>query len=147
MIHPSENIIQQYVLEPSACSRAITDHIESCVECMSEVKNYQAVFSEIHQLPAPAFDFDLAALVMPQLPKSPPAFQIDRFIAGFLVIFSAGCISIPLYFFRKNILNMFIGIPVFFIYAIVISTSLFLIASLYSMYKKYQNQIRFLNIN
>jgi hypothetical protein len=145
--HPSELEIQEYALDKSECATAVTEHIESCTICSTEVKTYQLMFSEIKQQPAPAFDFNLSGLVIPQIKKSSSKFSVDNFIAGFLVLFASFCIGIPVFLFRKNILYMFTGVPSFFIYAIIGSTSIILIIKILLMYKKYQNQMRFLNIN
>jgi hypothetical protein len=72
---------------------------------------------------------------------------VERFIAGFLVIFAACCIGIPLFIYRRSILYMFSGVPPFFIYTIIGSTLIIMITRIMLMYKKFQSQMRFLNIN
>jgi hypothetical protein len=139
--------IQEYALDKSNCPTAIIGHIESCADCNAEVKTYQLLFSEIKQLPAPAFDFDLTRLVVSQLEQGSPGLSVDHFIAGFLVIFASCCIGIPVFIFRNNILYMFNGVPPFFIYAILGSTSIIVLIKILLMYKKYQNQMRLLNFN
>jgi hypothetical protein len=145
--HLQEEEIQQYALMNNNFPPALESHLESCAECLAEVENYRLLFSGLGQQTPPVFDFDLAAAVMTQLPQGHSKRSADNFIAGFLVIFSIGCIALPLYFFRKGIASLFIDIPPFFIYAIVISTSLILVTKMLSLYKKYQHQMRFLNFN
>jgi hypothetical protein len=145
--HPSELEIQEYALDKSECATAVTEHIESCTICSAEMKTYQLLFSEIKQQPAPAFDFDLSGLVIPQLRQTSPRLSVDHFIAGFLVIFSSCCIGIPVFLFRKNILYMFSSVPPFFIYAIIGSTSIIVIIKILLMFKKFQSQMRLLDFN
>jgi dolichol kinase len=111
------------------------------------VATYQLLFSEIKQQPKPAFDFDLRALVLPQLPSSTPRLSTDRFVAGFLVVFLCGCVGIPVYIFRQNFLYLFSGLSTFFIWAILCSALLILLFKALNMYKKYQKQMHFLNFN
>jgi hypothetical protein len=144
--HPSDKEIQQYAMDQSACA-AITDHIESCDRCRAEVKSYRFLFSEINQQPKPVFDFDVSALVIPQLTTSGHFLSADRFIAGFLVLFISCFIGIPVFLFRLYILNMFSGIPPFFIYVIICSAIIIVLLQSLEMYKKYQNKMRFLNFN
>jgi hypothetical protein len=146
-IHPSEKEIQQYALDKSDCSPAVVEHIEFCADCHSSLETYRLLFFEIKKQEQPSFDFDLQGLVLSQLPESNSRLSADNIIAGFLVIFTCCCIGIPVYLFHKVILNMFMDIPPFFIYAIVVSTTGILIIKILLMYKKYQNQMRFLNFN
>ena len=146
-IHPSEKEIQQYILAKSDSNPLINVHIESCPDCQAEVSTYQMLFSEIKGQPAAAFDFDLQELVLSKLPKTHTRLSTDDIIAGFLVIFTCSCIGIPVYIFRKIILNSFIDIPPFFIYSIIIGTTGILIIKILSLYKKFLKQMHFLNFN
>jgi hypothetical protein len=146
-IHPYEKELQQYAFDKSGTDPGVIAHIESCPDCQSEVSTYQLLFSEIKEQPAAAFDFDLQELVLSQLPKAHPRLSTDDIIAGFLVIFTCSCIGIPVYAFRKMILNMFSDIPPYFIYAILISTTAILIVKILFLYKKYLKQMHHLNFS
>ncbi len=145
--HPKEREIQEYVLDRTSCSADIVGHIESCGVCQGEVNGYTLLFSELKQEPTPTFDFDITELVIPQLPSPKPGMTTDRFIFGFLVIFTCLCIAVPVYIFWQNILYMFSDIPVYFIYAIVGSSASILVIKILSLFKKYQGQMRILNFN
>jgi len=145
--HPKEKEIQEYVLDRSACSNTTIGHIESCTVCQEEVNSYTLLFTGIKQEPAASFDFDLEQLVMPLLPSPEPLMTTDRFVFGFLVVFSCLCIGVPVYIFWQNILYMFSGIPVYFIYVIIGSSSSVMLVKIWNMFKKYQNQMRILNFN
>ena len=145
--HPTGFEIQQYCLDPDSCSRALIDHIESCADCRAEVKAYRLVISGIKQEPKTVFDFDLTALVMQQLPQPAPRFSADRFIAGFLVIFISCFTGIPVILFHRYLLNMFTGIPPFFIYSMIACASLIVGLKTLDMYRKYKAQMRLLHFN
>jgi hypothetical protein len=146
-IHPFEKEIQQYALAKSDADPEIITHIESCPDCKAEVSTYQILFSELKDQPTVSFDFDVQELVLSKLPKTKTGLSTDDIIAGFLVIFTCSCIGIPVYIFRKIILNSFIDIPPFFIYSIVIGTTAILIIKILSLYKKFLKQMHLLNIN
>jgi len=146
-IHPAENILQQYAEDKSDCSPAILAHIESCAYCKAEVTTYRMLFSKIKEMPVPVFDFDITAIVIPKLPVLRPGLSADRFIAGFLVVFSFSCICIPVFLFWPYIKNMFSGISAFFFYAILISAAIILSIKVLDTYFKFQKQMRILNFN
>ncbi|HXB31522.1 MAG TPA: hypothetical protein VNW49_16965 [Puia sp.] len=146
-IHPNEKELQQYALDKSDTDPMVIAHIESCSDCQTEVSTYQMLFSEIKEQPAAIFDFDLHGLVLSKLPKPQTRLSTDDIIAGFLIIFTCSCIGIPVYIFRKFILNTFIDIPPIFIYSIIISTTGILIIKIISLYKKYLKQMHLLNFN
>jgi hypothetical protein len=146
-IHPSEKEIQQYALDKMDSNPMIMAHIDSCADCQAEVSIYQTLFSEIKEQPSASFDFDVQELVLSKLPKTHTRLSTDDIIAGFLVIFTCSCIGIPVYIFRKIILNSFIDIPPFFIYSIIIGTTAILIIKILSLYKKFLKQMHLLNIN
>ena len=145
--HPDELEIQQYVLDKSTCPDSISDHIESCAICLEEAGNYRVLFSAIKHQSPPAFDFDLPALVLQQLPITSQGLTADRFVAGFLVLFICFCIGIPLYLFRIYLLNMFSGISPFFICSILASAFVIVVIKALELYRKYQKQIHLLNYN
>ena len=146
-IHPSEKEIQQYSLAKLDSNPEVISHIESCPDCQAEVSTYQILFSEIKEQPSEVFDFDLQELVLSKLSKTNTRFSTDDIIAGFLVIFTCSFIGIPVYIFRKIILNSFIDIPPFFIYSIIIGTTGILIIKIVSLYKIFLKQMHLLNIN
>ncbi|HXB31647.1 MAG TPA: hypothetical protein VNW49_17620 [Puia sp.] len=146
-IHPRERELQQYALGKSDANPEVIAHIESCPGCQAEVSIYQMLFTEIKEQSPVSFDFDVQELVLSKLPKTNTGLTTDDIIAGFLVIFTCSCIGIPVYIFRKIILNSFIDIPPFFIYSIIIGTTGILITKILSLYKKFLKQMHLLNIN
>ncbi|MGI4762369.1 MAG: hypothetical protein ACRYF0_16790 [Janthinobacterium lividum] len=71
-------------------------HLRGCGRCQGQVAAYRQLFAGAAQLPPPAFDFDLAAAVLAQLPRAKPAFPwvlagvaalVLGMVAAFLVLF------------------------------------------------------------
>jgi hypothetical protein len=145
--HPSEKEIQQFALDRTSVTAAITAHIEQCAHCREEVSTYQLLFSGIAQQPAPAFDFDLSALILPQLPVARKPLSADHLVGGFLVLFVCFCVAVPVYIFRQYFLYMFSGISAFFVYAMLCSAILIILYKSINMYKKYQQQMRLINFS
>ena len=143
--HPSEIELQQYVLDKPGCTTEIIEHIEVCENCQANVAMYRLLFFEIKQQPKPAFDFDVSGLVLSQIPTAKSRFLPDSFFTYVLAVIVFCTIGIPLYLFRKNILNMFTEISTFFMYTIVAATIIIVLFKIMDMYKRYQKQMRALN--
>jgi hypothetical protein len=145
--HLREEEIQQYALSSENGGPAATAHLNSCAVCQAALDSYRLLFSGLTQQPPAVFHFDLPATIMTRLPQHPSGLSAERIVGGFLVIFSAGCLFFPLYYFRKMLTSLFTDIPPFFLIAIGISTSFILVIKIISLYKKYLNQLRLLNFN
>jgi hypothetical protein len=143
--HLSETEIQQCALDKSGCADDITRHADSCKSCQSNVQAYLQLFSTIHDQPAPAFDFNLPELVLQQLPKAKSKFSLNIFFVYFIGLVAACGISIPVYLFRKYILNLFTGILPMTMYLILITAITIIIFQSIEMFRKYQKQISALN--
>jgi hypothetical protein len=143
--HLSETEIQEYALHKNACKPGIIQHIELCENCKTKAANYQMLFNEISQQPKPAFDFDMTALVIPQLPPGRQETATRISSAYFFVFFSLFVIAIPSYIFRKYILNIFKGVLPMMMYLIIITAAAILLFQCIEMYKKYQKQLNALN--
>jgi hypothetical protein len=144
-IHPGENELQLYALNKSDVKPEVIAHIESCADCQAEISIYNILFSEIKEQPAATFNFDVQELVLSKLPRAKTGLSTEDIIAGFLIIFTCSCIGIPVYVFRKIILNSLIDIPPFFIYSIIIGTTGILIIKILSLYRIFLKKMHLLN--
>jgi len=143
--HPTDAVIQQYVLDKTGCEPGIAAHIEACAGCRAAANAYRMLVTEIKQQPAPVFDFDLSALVIPQLVAAKPRFSWSVFILYVLAAGSAGAIGIIVYLFRKELLFIIKDIMPLVVYLIVLTTAAILLFQGMGMYKKYQKQMNRLN--
>src|SRR5438552_11256024 len=103
--HPTDAVIQQYVLDKTGCEPGVAEHIETCAGCRAAAAAYGVLMTKIKQQPAPAFDFDLAGLVMPQLTAAvKPRFSWSVFFLYMLMAATTGATGTVLYLFRKELL-------------------------------------------
>ncbi|MEZ2337381.1 hypothetical protein AB6735_17180 [Mucilaginibacter sp. RCC_168] len=142
-VHLSEEEIQQYALGKGNLNTI--EHIGSCVSCEAKAANYRLIFSEMDELPQPAFDFDVASLVLAQLP------QPETTVAGderwfYLLIFAAlASIGIPVYVYRLYFFKMFKGILPEAMYLVVLIILFILVFQGIEIFRKYQKQLNILN--
>ena len=143
--HLTDDEVQQYAADKSNSEKRIVEHIHLCEECRSKVEVYQLLITGIKQLPQPAFDFDLSKMVLQQLPSSKTSTANDNalvWIFGFMgIAFLGGAI----YFFQSYF-DLFEGIKTILIYLIVISAITVLVYLIIDMYKKYQKEMKVLDL-
>jgi hypothetical protein len=69
--HLSESALQA-AAEAAPLPTAQAAHLRGCPQCQGQVAIYRQLFVAAAQLPPPAFDFDLTASVLAQLPPVAP---------------------------------------------------------------------------
>lgn len=145
-VHLTETEIQLYVAERQAISEERKAHVEICTKCQAKAKNYALLFQSIYDAPKPAFDFDLSALVMEQLPQNQSEFLFEK-RTKYVVLGIAGIVSlILLYFITPYLWAIFAITSPLVICTIILSTagiSMFLFTG---MYHNYQQKIKELNV-
>lgn len=141
-VHLTEELIQQYVLDKDQCSTTVKTHMENCLQCQASAEVYRSMFADMQQLPTPAFDFDLSAMVMGQLPVAPASafswgmFTIYLLSAAFIM--GAG---ILIFIFNEYLQNIFKGIGSNIIWLCCIGIVTMVICQALEMYKKYRQKI------
>ena len=90
--HLSEQALQAAAEAAALLPTAQAAHLQGCALCQSRVNTYRQLFGAAAQLPAPAFDFDLTASVLAQLPRAQPAFPwvlggVAALVAGVIIVF------------------------------------------------------------
>lgn len=73
--HLTETEIQLYVAEPEKTHGAWKAHVQGCAVCRAKADNYVLLFRGIYSEARPAFNFDLSALVLEQLPAPQRTFS------------------------------------------------------------------------
>ena len=143
--HLSDDEIQQYVFQKAECGIDIVKHIQHCRTCKTKAEQYSLLFEGIKQQDKPAFDFDLADLVIEQLPESGYKVSNDKFFCYFIAFGSFSSFCIIFYFFKESLLSLFKGITPLLV-ALIITTVVCLFVILFiDMYKKYQTRMKTLN--
>lgn len=96
--HLAERALQEAAEAVSLLPAAQAAHLRDCRLCQGRVATYQRLFTTVAQLPPQAFEFDLAASVLAQLPRPRPAFPwvlsgvaalVLGVVAAFVVLFGS----------------------------------------------------------
>jgi anti-sigma factor RsiW len=142
--HVSEQDIQSYVLKETILNEAALQHIQTCTTCRARVDLYESLFSVVEEMPAPSFDFDVAELVIPQLPaKKKKVNRVPAILSGLLVL--AGLIGLPfLLFDDKNGSGLQSVSPWLFGMVGIVAIT-FIVISVSDMYARYRRQLKELN--
>lgn len=104
-IHLSEEELQAYALDEQNCSKHITAHIDDCNVCKTKATAYRLVLDEIRHQPETTFNFDLAGLVMQQLPTSRKKRSYN-----FPIIVLILTIGTAIYLFKKQLADLIGGL-------------------------------------
>ncbi len=145
--HLSENDIQQYVSDSLLCEQFIIEHIESCDTCKEKAEAYRILFSGIEQQAKPAFEFNLADLVLSQLEPSKPKFSGDIFAV--YLFMGIGIVAILLFgiLFSKYFSDLFTGTSTLFLYLFAAISIVTILFQGVEIFRRYQKQMNALNIS
>lgn len=72
-IHLTDQQLEQYISEPSACDDDLLRHLQHCPQCRKAADAFRVFFSELKHQKEASFDFDLSLLVLNQLKQEQPA--------------------------------------------------------------------------
>ena len=144
-LHLTDEQIQQYVLEKATCTDEIIEHIQACTHCKERAEEYNLLFLGIQQQEKPVFDFDLADLVLQQLPKPQSQPFSEKWISLLIIFISILFCCVIGYLFGKNLVILFGGIsPVFM--GLIVTTVISIFVFLYiDMNKSYHAKMKALN--
>ena len=144
--HLTDEEVQLYTIDKKQCAIQVSEHVHLCKECKARVDIYLVLINGIRQQPQPAFDFELAAIVLKQLPAKRPSTANDKLLTWIIIFMCAGFFGTVFYFFRGFLDNMFKGIATISVYLILIS-AVTVIAMLFGeMYRKYKKEMNVLDL-
>ncbi|MBS1600982.1 MAG: hypothetical protein JST75_22405 [Bacteroidetes bacterium] len=144
-VHLLEMEIQEYALDKIHCRKDIADHIAVCEACRMKAANYELMFSVIKEEPKHSFDFDLASLVVEQLPKPSSVSSSTNILLYVFIFCFAGAIAFVIYWFREYLEKMFKGILPIVIYLMLVIAISVLIFQCVEIYRRYKKQMKSLN--
>lgn len=140
--HLNDAEIQQYALQKIDCDIYITEHIRHCANCQVKAQQYALLFEGIKQQEKPVFDFNLADLVIAQLPETQHKVSYGNAFFYFIIciaIFS-GCTIF--YFWGINLLSLFSGITPILSYLLITTVTGLLVFLCIDMYRKYLTKMK-----
>jgi hypothetical protein len=142
-IHLTDDEIQQYALDAESCNKGLIEHIQQCEHCLQQAMQYQLLFEGIGVQEKSVFDFDLADLVMEQLPQATPSY--DRPLLYALGGVIAVMIGVVGYVFGNGLVSLFAYVQPILI-GLILTTMVGLMVFLgVDMYQKYKAQMKALN--
>lgn len=139
--HLSEEELQIVAMNEQIADADMTLHILGCALCQEQVAVYRSLLIDIHEQPAPVFDFDLETIVLQQLPAAKA--KTGRSIRPFLII---AFVIVCLYFFRTNFLHLVTGTTPWYLLTAIVSGITIIALKAMNMYHKYQQQVEKLNL-
>jgi hypothetical protein len=147
--HITDNEVQQFVVDKQHCEIQIVGHIHTCDECKMKIEVYRSLITAIKQQPEPAFDFDLSALVLQQLPspKQKAKIENDNLLVCVIIFIGTGFTGAALYSFRSYFKYFYDGIETILGVLIVVSAITVLTGLYIDMYKKYRKGMKVLDLN
>jgi anti-sigma factor RsiW len=157
-MHLSAEELQQYALNKAACTAESMVHLEACPDCQADVAAYTLLMEGLRQQPKPAFDFDVAAVLMERLateqgmktllkpePGTMERRKADRLyhygMAALILVMTV----IPAWLFRRSAYFVFTDIQAVFLYPILAAAGMILLWKILELYKKYQNVFNIIN--
>ena len=148
--HLSEEEIQLYVLQANELTQPAKQHLEQCTPCQARAKEYELLFSGIQSLDKPSFDFDVAALVLPQLEEKKKTAWYKLPLIVISVFLAAGLLSVPFFIFSAGsagsaINSLWNNISPWVIGIISIMAVGFIGINIWDSYTRYRHQLDKLN--
>lgn len=140
--HLSDEQVQTFVLDRSACEPGIGEHVQQCDLCQTKVETYQLMITAIEEQPIPAFDFDISEAVLANIElqqRKGRNWWMFLLIAVGILIF-----GVAVYLFKEDIASIFQGISTFLVYLIALTGLLILIAVIIDMLKSYKAKLKIL---
>lgn len=146
--HVSEEEIQLYVLDLTQVSPTVKQHLGQCDYCKARVKEYELLFTGIRSLEKPSFDFDVAAMILPQLEEKKKASWYKVPVIALAILLAIGLLSLPFFLFSKggyNISNLWSSISPWVIGIISVTAVGFVGINVWDAYSHYRHQLDKLN--
>ena len=112
-----------------------------------KVEVYQSLITGIKQQPQPAFDFDLAEIVLEQLPAPKTKLSYDRMLIGVVAFICMTLTGTVLYYFRDYFTYLFDGLTTILVILIAVSAVTVLAGLYIDMYKKYRREMNVLDLS
>lgn len=145
--HLSDREIQAFAFDPAECGPETLAHMQSCALCKSQAASYRTIAGAIHEEEAPAFDFDLTALVMDQLPAPAQQQKGIKALVYSLVFLGLALVAFPIYFFLDSLTNLFNQLPAVSNYFILSVAGLIFLPLLWDMYRSFRKKAKMLEFS
>jgi uncharacterized integral membrane protein len=143
--HLPDEVLQLYALDPSRCEPGASIHLKYCSACKVQLETYQFLLKKIAEEEVPAFDFNLAELVLASLPAPKPrriAENAFTMVASFMIIIFVG---LAIYQFRNYARLLFSYTRPMILYLTLTSVAGLMIFLCIDMFRQYQQKMKSLD--
>ena len=143
--HLSEEEIQQYLFDASACPSDMIAHMSDCQLCQKRAEEYVALSDQLRNIPVPVLDFDLSNSVMVQIEassKKKSAFYYVMYtLCALCIALSVAC----LIYFHTVLIDIIKSHSIISI-ALIMSVAFAIgVGAIADMFRTYQRKINKLN--
>jgi hypothetical protein len=139
--HVTDAEIQMYVTEQDLLGTKQRVHIQDCAHCRAKAASYASLFNQIRNIQKPAFDFDLSALVMEQLPAPKRAFP---WAALLISILSIAAVAVSAVFFWSSLMAVMERVSILLLAAAAIGAVVVLLFQALEMIRAHHRQMNVL---
>jgi hypothetical protein len=140
--HLSEEEIQVFVFDPENIDAGVIAHIQGCPECLELVNIYELMLADVAMQEVPAFDFDVASVVLANIQQAGTTDDPARVFPHMTLILAAVFVMVPLYIFRANFLIIANTTSVIFLLISSIACIIGFIFKAMQLYGRYKAQIK-----
>jgi hypothetical protein len=165
--HLTDEMIQEFIWDPETLDLSARTHMFTCDHCKTRAENYQLLFTEMKQLPKPAFNFDLSSLVLNQImeqklnagakpdPVPTSVTVIEKvkdtkprniWTGVIITLMAIGLIGTPVYLFKDSFQDIIAEVSLMGTYLIIMTVVLIAVFLVFDEYRKYNRQINSLDI-
>lgn len=141
--HPTEKEIVQFALDKDNCEPDVAEHINVCEKCRTKAETYRITFEGMKNLPTPAFDFDLSALVMERIEVKKAGYSVTD-----MLIYSISAIAVIslVFIFLRYVAPIFSQFTVMGTGLVIVTALMISVFLLLESYKKHRRQMNKLDL-
>jgi len=164
--HLSDEKIQGYSIDVRNLNEQEQAHFSMCRHCQSVAAQYKLLFTEMAEITAPVFEFDLATIVMDKIHTAAATNVPGEIKSANAIVFKDSAVTekkrvtwplivvslvavlvlgIAIYFLRDYFENMIAGASLIITYMVIITVILIMGFLGFEEYRKYNKQINSLN--
>lgn len=143
--HLSDEQIQELASGKAGMAKEIMTHAENCAGCRLKLHNYRLLINAVEKQPAPAFNFDLAAIIVAQI-ETPPAKAITKGLWWLCAITILAMLTGTAIYFGDYIITLVKELKSLVYYFIAISGLVLIIMLLIDQLKTYNRKMKLLDM-
>ncbi|QEC53449.1 hypothetical protein EDD80_103204 [Anseongella ginsenosidimutans] len=144
-VHLTDKQLQEFAEVPDNLGPEEMLHISKCESCRLRVRNYTLLYAGLNAMEKPAFDFDLAPLVVGQLPPSRISAPKSKYYWAAVLCACIGTafVALMVWVYSPQLAVLFRRLPGIGLYMVVIPTSVTFLLQCSAYIKEYKRNLIF----